>query len=344
MKVKYRIGFTLVELLVVIAIIGILIALLLPAVQAAREAARRSECSNHLKQIGVAFHNHHDVYKFFPTGGRHGNDLVTFTGDDGSGSPESGLGQGAGWMYQILPFMEQGNVHDASATGADLRIARSNFAEGQVIGDYFCPSHRQPQKNRLAARTTRYYRDYPNLISHGSYDVGKNDYAACCLENFSYTTADMSGLYASTAELRAAGFTPLPGGPGVVINAWKFSKPTTASVREITVNFAAIKDGSSNTFVVGEKRHHNGSALGNTGGDNEGYAAGWDWDVLRCANRLPLPNANVSGDRRFGSDHPGGFNALFGDGAVHFIPYTVELEVFARLGHRADGKTFKSPF
>jgi prepilin-type N-terminal cleavage/methylation domain-containing protein len=346
-NVKRRIAFTLVELLVVIAIIGILIALLLPAVQAAREAARRAQCTNHLKQIGLAFHNHHDIHKFFPTGGRHGNDLVTFTGDDGSGVPEVGPGQGAGWMYQILPYLEQTNIHsaDVSSTG-DLRVDRSLFVESQVIPEYFCPSHRAPEGPNRTGRTTRYYKEHPSAITHDSYKVGKNDYAACCLGNMSVaSTRDLTPFYQDSTAIHAD-FPELPGGPGAVIRAWKYTRNWTGnkSTRDLTVGFADLRDGSSNVLVAGEKRHNEAGIGQSTGGDNEGYAVGWDWDVLRYADKMPLPNANVSGENRFGSSHPGGVNFVFGDGAVHLVPYTVDLHVFARMGHRADGSTYTPPW
>src|SRR4051812_6111677 len=108
-------GFTLVELLVVIAIIGILVALLLPAIQAAREAARRTQCKNNLKNIGLSVLNLYNSYKYFPTGGTQPNpDIASFLRDTPTASvflrkgPANGpLEQGLGWMYQILPFLEE---------------------------------------------------------------------------------------------------------------------------------------------------------------------------------------------------------------------------------------------
>ncbi len=99
-----RSGFTLIELLVVIAVIAVLIALLLPAVQQAREAARRSQCTNNFKQIGLAFQNHHDVFKVFPSGGHSWFDDRNF---NANGKPEGPMLQNWGWCYQLLPFIEQ---------------------------------------------------------------------------------------------------------------------------------------------------------------------------------------------------------------------------------------------
>ena len=123
-------GFTLVELLVVIAIIAILIGLLLPAVQKVREAAARASCRNHLKQIGLAFHNHHDQHGFFPSGGWEWYTPPTYVG----GVPQVGERQQAGWAFQILPFIEGDNVWKA---GALVAIATPNPM-------FFCPSRRGP--------------------------------------------------------------------------------------------------------------------------------------------------------------------------------------------------------
>jgi prepilin-type N-terminal cleavage/methylation domain-containing protein len=318
MQSKKRVAFTLVELLVVIAIIGILIALLLPAVQAAREAARRSQCTNHLKQIGLAFHNHHDVHKFLPTGGRGWQDLVTFSNADGTGVPEVGSGQMVGWMYQILPYLEQTALHEgtgAPATNSDPRVDRGAFIEGQVIPGYFCPSHRAGEATRRGVGN-RAYKDYSSVLSGQSDLFGKNDYAACCLTNVS-RNPDMSPRNYSGSN---------------------------TSIRDRTLKLAEIRDGTSLTLFAGEKRHGEHHIGQNPGDDNEGYACGWDHDIMRRACKRPLPNANVSGDHRFGSSHPAGVNFIFGDGAVHLVPYTVDLHVFARMGHRADGSTYTPPW
>ena len=283
-------GFTLVELLVVIAIIGILVAILLPAVQAAREAARRMQCANHLKQFGLAFQNHHDVFGYLPSGGS----FWTFPPDYVNGAPAVGPAQRAGWGFQILPYIEQQNVWEGSGQTTD--IARQIQAMGTPISVFFCPTRR-----RAAALP-------PTIAIYGpsgTYPHAPSDYAA---SNFQNTGA----------------ITWVPhDGSGTM--------PT----------LAAVTDGTSNTLLLGEKRMDRKSLGTYQWDDNEGYTAGWDQDTMRYTDRQPLKDwssGSASGEMRFGSSHPTGFQAVFADGSTRFISFTIYLVTFDRLGMRSDGQ------
>jgi prepilin-type N-terminal cleavage/methylation domain-containing protein/prepilin-type processing-associated H-X9-DG protein len=150
-------GFTLIELLVVIAIIGVLIGLMLPAVQKVREAAARIHCSNNLKQLGLAFHHHHDSLGYFPSGGLSARSPPTYV----NGTPTVGAQQGAGWGFQILPFIEAQNTWNAGAL----------TAVGTPNKLFFCPARRGPQM-------VTYRDNYQPPISGGKITHALCDYAA----------------------------------------------------------------------------------------------------------------------------------------------------------------------
>ena len=161
-------GFTLVELLVVIAIIGILIALLLPAVQAARESARRSQCSNQLKQLGLAAHLHVDTHGFLPSGG---------WGDAWVGCPDLGAGerQPGSWAYQLLNFLEE-SISRQAGLGFQCTDPGSQAAIGQMVATaipvFYCPSRRAPQAYPWTNSDNVNFADNPPTVA------GKSDYAA----------------------------------------------------------------------------------------------------------------------------------------------------------------------
>lgn len=314
-------AFTLVELLVVIAIIGILVALLLPAIQAAREAARRTQCINNEKQLALACLLHLDTHKAFPTAG-WAHTFYVPRAKKGT-TPAVLEDQTWGWLYQVMPFIEGQNLW---AEPNDFIVMR----DGPV--EVICPTRRG---------RTRLYTWQPATGEMLSDYVGNGG------------DTDVPG----TADL---GLTPLqrtdPRAPigrhhtGTIITQnrqWR----NDGSLKNPLISTKNIEDGTSQTMLLAEKYVPSNVNQGSAWGDNFGWTAAAQWDTLRFSRARPrndTPLNQLEDDTRggivcggcdmFGSSHPGGFNATFCDGSHRVINYDIEHDVLRALTNRKDGR------
>jgi prepilin-type N-terminal cleavage/methylation domain-containing protein len=324
-------GFTLVELLVVIAIIGILIALLLPAVQAAREAARRSQCLNNLKQIGLALQNYHDTHKCFPPGyqGDPRNAPSGCGTVDCPGTYNRGLGWG--WGVFILPYEEQGALYDQlwanrgqvvcdHPNGAQATLATSGgrdqpTLQRTILSAYICPSATDPDLN--------YGREW---ASNNYY--GKSNYKG--VAGVAWDGVDSNGISAMFRNIYVHG---------------------CARMRDVV-------DGTTNSFAIGEtfcNRQNTGQNSPHVpisqafaayyGGIWVGIAP--DTRAAGCVGRLaPAPSSyavNGNSINAFGSQHPGGAQFCLADGSCRFISENANQDTISALGTINDGQVAQMP-
>jgi prepilin-type N-terminal cleavage/methylation domain-containing protein/prepilin-type processing-associated H-X9-DG protein len=370
-------GFTLVELLVVIAIIGVLVALLLPAVQAAREAARRAQCKNNLKQMGLGALNHEQTYDFFPSGG---------WSYDWGPDPDRGFGedQPAGWMYSLLPFIEQQNLRDLGSGQAYNSAGRQQALKLLIqtrVDAYLCPSRgisflplsvwNNPVKNlgtwvkpvsttqgvfkgdyAANAGTTKFFdgddwlKDTGDVYQNGDYTAAENKIR----ENEVNLPKNFCGQIPTTGPQRS----------------WmEHCQDGTIFVRS-EIKMSQIEDGTSNTYLIGEKHINPIEYLGGTSTTDPGYSfntnqaayCGYEWDNQKVAwntiwgnvgsaqaiaekkeERQPRPD--TPGDlttEAWGSAHAGGFHMAFCDGSVRTINYDVDPLVHSYSANRLDGQ------
>ncbi len=313
---RSRAGFTVVELLVTIAIIGLLLALLLPAVQMARESARRTQCRSNLRQIATGLHNFHSSYGSFPGNGWG----FAWVGEPGRAAGKS---QPAGWIYQILPDVEAANVWSigSGTTGAARRESLSQLCQTRMPL-FKCPSRASDQ---LGPPTEVFrYRNAatPELVSRTDYAINEGDFITNTPAGPETLEEGDDPLYAWQNVSGATGICWLRGG----------------------ARLSDIIDGSSNTYLVGEKYV---SQLSYEQPFDRGYDqamfTGVDLDTTRWTLQTPIQDENLLSERSFGSAHSVGCQMAMCDGSVRTISYQIDASVHRYLGHRKDGRPVVAP-
>lgn len=316
-------GFTLIELLVVIAIIAILIALLLPAVQQAREAARRSQCKNNLKQIAIALHNYHDTHGVFPPGCIGS----TVWSQPGSAGPDFGKPVvRMSWVPQIFPYIEQTALYNQIAPLMSTSAATSTYpGRGILISVLRCPSDPNSDKRDLMSDSTSPISPQPHSFTN---------YAGC---------QGSLGTHAAAATDQSPR-----------LNGMFFAMSST-KMRDVT-------DGTSNTLFLGEIRLVACKTSG-AGIDTASAWHGAIWNnfgsttwfsainppnsrqtdrLTRCVtDYAPVPCANVNGGNNYlhaRSAHTGGAHVAMVDGAVRFVNDNIDSTLYRSLATRAGGE------
>ncbi len=316
-------GFTLVELLVVIAIIGMLMGLLLPAVQNAREAARQMQCSNNLKQYGSASQNHVATNGCYPSGGWY----FSFVGDPDRGA---GANQPGGWIFSLLPYMEQMNLYMLASDGdpgtpSNTQKANATKTCQTPLPFFYCPSRRTTKLYTVSSSPSQNC----NSMSTGT----KLDYAGNH-GKVQVKSADSWGKYINYSTSASE-----------ITNCHEWSDCGGMFFICSELTDADVIDGASNTYLVGEKYQQVEYYESGNGCDDNVSMSGLDWDTIRDTNNLPHQDRRGWGGYSyiFGSPHAGMMGMVMTDGSVHRLSYSIDAEIHKNLGCRNDEKAVRLP-
>ncbi len=334
MTLKGRRGFTLVELLVVIAIIGVLVALLLPAVQAAREAARRMSCGNNLKQIGLGLHNYHDTYKKFPMGG-----WVTASG-----------GWGPSFWTSTLPYMEQGPLYDRwsysgySPGWSHDHVNNRNAVNNVRIEYMLCPSSPLPPMHDTGAcqQTMPHYAGIAGAVDENGFANDQRNWGccSCCGGNAGTGRTSGSGVFAHNINV---GINDITDGTSNVMmmgegSTYAFQDPIAKTGRQ------RIDPSYPHGWTMGQS---NGSILRSTNlaamMERPFNLATIRYPIGTRAYNLPGVHENKGSNNPLVSEHPGGIMVALADGSIRSMSATTDLILLKRAAVRDDGQAITLP-
>ena len=284
-------GFTLIELLVVIAIIAVLIALLLPAVQQAREAARRTQCKNNMKQLGLALHNYHDVHRTFPSG--------WISVNNGVSSTNVGL-NGAGWGTMILPFLDQAPLYNKFNANLAIHAPANVPFIDNILTAFQCPSDPKPNKWNIGEDGNP-----GNILAQ----LPTANYVAC------FGTGELDGCE------NPPGTAPVASN-GQCVGDGMFYHNSKVQIRDVT-------DGTTNTFLLSERLTDESLGWLSTWPGMVSNGEEPFQRILGSADHVP--NDPVAHFDDFSSRHVGGAQFCMGDGSVRFISENIDHGTYRAL-------------
>ena len=351
LKKQRRTGFTLIELLVVIAIIAILISLLLPGVQQAREAARKTQCRNHLKQLGLALHNYHDAHRSFPAG------YYTVGTSDGTAPVHARLdaqtwdsGPGWGWGTALLPYLDQSNLAEQLKGRRHLWDETLADAVATKVSTFLCPSATGGDN----AFTVVDAANAPLLVDGRAIDLGRSHYVASHGQESCWGEcgAALTGTVFTNIYTSATTTVQIDGDVSRVADG-PFYRNSATRLRDVT-------DGTTNTIFLGEHSSElsdktwvgvmpgatvhprfsspeNGPDAAATLTLVHAGPSGGELDItgFPIVHPVNFPTLHVG---QMYSQHPGGGHVCLGDGSVRFISENIDLLLFAELSSMREGE------